>query len=75
MAVGWIAMDADKPIGYLLAVYVFSLEHLGLTAEIDEFYVVPEQRGSVSEPRCCRRPRPRSSTLDAPMCRGSLARE
>jgi GNAT superfamily N-acetyltransferase len=46
MAAGWIAMAADKPVGYLLAVYVFSLEHLGLTAEIDEFYVVPEQRGS-----------------------------
>jgi GNAT superfamily N-acetyltransferase len=45
MAAGWIAMAADRPVGYLLAVYVFSLEHLGLTAEIDEFYVVPEQRG------------------------------
>ena len=31
--------------GYLLAVYVFSLEHLGLTAEIDEFFVVPARRG------------------------------
>jgi GNAT superfamily N-acetyltransferase len=46
MAAGWIAMAADKPVGYLLAVYVFSLEHLGLTAEIDEFYVAREQRGS-----------------------------
>jgi ribosomal protein S18 acetylase RimI-like enzyme len=46
MAGGWIATAADRPVGYLLAVYVFSLEHLGLTAEIDEFYVVPEQRGS-----------------------------
>lgn len=32
-------------MGYLLAVYVFSLEHLGLTAEIDEFFVRHEQRG------------------------------
>ena len=31
--------------GYLLAVYVFSLEHLGLTAEIDEFFVLPSARG------------------------------
>ncbi len=31
-------------IGYLITVYVFSLEHLGLTAEIDEFYVEPEHR-------------------------------
>jgi ribosomal protein S18 acetylase RimI-like enzyme len=33
------------PVGYLLGVYVFSLEHLGLTAEIDEFFVMPQQRG------------------------------
>jgi GNAT superfamily N-acetyltransferase len=45
MAGGWIARVAGRPVGYLLAVYVFSLEHLGLTAEVDEFYVVPEQRG------------------------------
>lgn len=31
--------------GYLLAVYVFSLEHLGLTVEIDEFFVLPSCRG------------------------------
>lgn len=37
---------ADRvPIGYLLAVYVFSLEHLG-TAEIDELYLLPEHRHS-----------------------------
>jgi len=34
-----------EPAGYLLAVYVFSLEHQGLTAEIDEFFVVPAHRG------------------------------
>jgi GNAT superfamily N-acetyltransferase len=42
---GWIASVGGKPIGYLLAVYVFSLEHLGLTAEIDEFFVLPSARG------------------------------
>ena len=42
---GWIATSADEPAGYLLAVYVFSLEHLGLTAEIDEFFVLPTFRG------------------------------
>ena len=42
---GWIASVADKPVGYLLTVYVFSLEHLGLTAEIDEFFVLPSARG------------------------------
>src|SRR5687767_4507021 len=41
----WIARVDDTPAGYLLAVFVFSLEHGGLTAEIDEFFVIPEQRG------------------------------
>lgn len=41
----WIGLVDDRPAGYLLAVYVFSLEHLGLTAEIDELFVLPEHRG------------------------------
>jgi GNAT superfamily N-acetyltransferase len=45
LANGWIAFARGEPVGYLLAVYVFSLEHLGLTAEIDEFFVVPSARG------------------------------
>lgn len=45
LGAGWFAVSEAVPVGYLLAVYVFSLEHLGLTAEIDEFYVVPSQRG------------------------------
>ena len=43
---GWIACMGEVPVGYLLAVYVFSLEHLGLTAEIDEFFVLPPHRGT-----------------------------
>ena len=39
----WIARVYGEPAAYLLAVYVFSLEYQGLTAEIDEFYVVPAQ--------------------------------
>ena len=42
---GWIARVKGEAVGYLLAVYVFSLEHLGLTAEIDEFFVLPGARG------------------------------
>ena len=42
---GWIAREEGEAIGYLLAAYVFSLEHLGLTAEIDEFFVLPGARG------------------------------
>lgn len=45
LASGWIAFARGEPVGYLLAVYVFSLEHLGLTAEIDEFFVLPSARG------------------------------
>jgi GNAT superfamily N-acetyltransferase len=43
---GWIALADDTAVGYLLAVYVVSLEHLGLTAEIDELFVVPPHRGN-----------------------------
>ena len=39
-----VASNGGTLIGYLITVYVFSLEHLGLTAEIDEFYVKPECR-------------------------------
>ena len=42
---GWIAFVRGQAVGYLLAVYVFSLEHLGLTAEIDELFVLPSARG------------------------------
>jgi GNAT superfamily N-acetyltransferase len=45
LGAAWIANEGDTPAGYLLAVYVFSLEHLGLTAEIDEFFIRPEFRG------------------------------
>jgi len=45
LGAGWIAHVGNQPAGYLLAVYVFSLEHLGLTAEIDEFFVLPSRRG------------------------------
>jgi GNAT superfamily N-acetyltransferase len=40
----WVAQEEDQLVGYLLAVYLFSLEHGGLMAEIDEFFVVPEKR-------------------------------
>lgn len=46
LGAGWIALDDDTPVGYLLGVFVFSLEHMGLTAEIDEFFVHPAARGT-----------------------------
>ncbi|HEX7062105.1 MAG TPA: GNAT family N-acetyltransferase [Woeseiaceae bacterium] len=50
----WLATDADMPAGYLLAVYVFSLEHLGLTVEIDEFFIRPGFRGGGTGARMLR---------------------
>lgn len=44
LGAGWLALREGRPVGYLLGVYVFSLEHQGLTAEIDEFFVLPECR-------------------------------
>jgi GNAT superfamily N-acetyltransferase len=41
----WVARVYGEPAAYLLAVYVFSLEHQGITAEIDEFFVIPQHRG------------------------------
>ena len=41
----WISYVEHAPAGYVLSVYVFSLEHHGLTAEIDELFVLPKYRG------------------------------
>jgi GNAT superfamily N-acetyltransferase len=42
----WIA-DGDRGlVGYLLAVTLFSLEHGGTMAEIDELFVVPDARSA-----------------------------
>ena len=41
---GWLALREGRAVGYLLGVYVFSLRHLGLAAEIDEFFVLPSCR-------------------------------
>ncbi len=40
----WLAERAGEVGGYLLAVPVFSLEHGGIMAEIDEFFVRPACR-------------------------------
>lgn len=45
LGAGWVATADGAAVGYLLAVYVFSLEHHGLTAEIDELFVSPSWRG------------------------------
>jgi len=42
----WVADANAGPCGYLLAVFMFSLEHGGMMAEIDEIFVLPEMRSS-----------------------------
>jgi GNAT superfamily N-acetyltransferase len=42
----WIATVDGIPAGYLLAVFVFSLEFQGITAEIDELFVVERHRSA-----------------------------
>lgn len=40
----WVASDGASLAGYLVAMRVFSLEHQGLMAEVDEFFVEPGRR-------------------------------
>lgn len=40
----WVAQSGERLIGYLVAVCLLSLEHQGLMAEIDELFVVPQER-------------------------------
>jgi GNAT superfamily N-acetyltransferase len=42
----WVAEAGDSLCGYLLAVYVFSLEHGGMMGEIDELFVLPAYRSA-----------------------------
>jgi GNAT superfamily N-acetyltransferase len=46
LGAGWLALIDGEVVGYLLAVYVFSLENHGLTTEIDELYIAGSHRGS-----------------------------
>jgi GNAT superfamily N-acetyltransferase len=40
----WVAEEDGQLVGYLLLIYLFSLEHRGMMAEIDEFFVLSEKR-------------------------------
>src|SRR5260370_33297054 len=40
----WVADAGGELVGYLIAMYIFSLEQKGLIAEIDEFFVAPAAR-------------------------------
>jgi GNAT superfamily N-acetyltransferase len=41
----WVAESGGALVGYLIAVSVLSLEHQGVMAEIDEFFIAREARG------------------------------
>lgn len=40
----WLATIAGEPAGYAIVTFMFSLEHGGMMAEVDEFFVLPEAR-------------------------------
>ena len=40
----WVAVTGGTLSGYLVAVFVLSLEHQGVMAEIDELFVLPHAR-------------------------------
>ena len=42
---GWLATHDDAAVGYLLCSFVYSFEHGGLMAEIDELFVAAPLRG------------------------------
>jgi len=44
LGAAWVAEAEGRLTGYLIAVTVLSLEHGGVMAEIDEFFVLPEAR-------------------------------
>ena len=67
----WVATLYGEPAGYLLAVYVFSLEHQGLTAEIDEFFVCRRIAAWGSGTRSWRSPKRNFASRAAPTSRCS----
>jgi GNAT superfamily N-acetyltransferase len=44
LGAAWVASAGGTFAGYLIAVYVLSIEHQGLMAEIDELFVLPQAR-------------------------------
>jgi len=47
---GWLATRTDVAVGYLLCTFVYSFEHGGLMAEVDEFFVgAPYRRQGIGQ--------------------------
>jgi len=41
----WLILDSEKPVGYIVLCFGYSLEWLGRDAFVDEFYLRPDYRG------------------------------
>lgn len=41
----WLVEQDGEAAGYIVVTFVFAMEHGGLTAVVDDFYVRPEARG------------------------------
>ncbi len=41
----WVAVERDQLIGYLVVVFLMSLEYGGISSEVDELYVESSKRG------------------------------
>lgn len=42
---GWIILNDEGPVGYVILTFVFSFEYKGRIAFLDELYIVLSQRG------------------------------
>lgn len=42
---GWLILDGDRPVGYVILTFVFSFEYKGRIAFLDELFISPEARG------------------------------
>jgi len=40
----WLATVGASPVGYAIVTFMFSLEHRGMMAEMDELFVLPQAR-------------------------------
>jgi GNAT superfamily N-acetyltransferase len=41
----WLIERGGEAVGYIVVTFVFAMEHGGLAAVVDDFYVRPEARG------------------------------
>ena len=42
----WLILDGEASVGYIVICFGYSLEWLGRDAFVDEFYLLPDYRGS-----------------------------